>query len=186
MKRREFLGWRRPCGRHYRDGNACRGAVDARLKWRCTSSFPKSLDILYGTADVFAKAVAEATDNNFQVQVFAAGDIVPGLKRCRRGDCRHRRNVLRMASGPFSAIRRGSARAVAITSSAGTTRLTSPTRSASAAEIRSPTSRISAAWAYATWRDSRAMPPAAGISPRLTSISPSCSPRRRPAGRRPA
>jgi TRAP-type mannitol/chloroaromatic compound transport system substrate-binding protein len=50
------------------------------LKWRCTSSFPKSLDTIYGGAEIFAKAVAEATDNKFQIQVFAAGEIVPGLQ----------------------------------------------------------------------------------------------------------
>jgi TRAP-type mannitol/chloroaromatic compound transport system substrate-binding protein len=49
------------------------------LKWRLTSSFPKSLDTLYGGSEVFAKAVAEATDNKFQIQVFAPGEIVPGL-----------------------------------------------------------------------------------------------------------
>ncbi len=50
------------------------------IKWRLTSSFPKSLDTLYGAAEAFAKAVAEATDNKFQIQVFAAGEIVPGLQ----------------------------------------------------------------------------------------------------------
>ena len=50
------------------------------IKWRCTSSFPKSLDTIYGAAEVFSKALAEATDNRFQVQVFAAGEIVPGLQ----------------------------------------------------------------------------------------------------------
>src|SRR5213080_1783406 len=50
------------------------------LKWRLTSSFPKSLDTLYGASEIFAKAVAEATDNKFQIQVFAAGEIVPGLQ----------------------------------------------------------------------------------------------------------
>jgi TRAP-type mannitol/chloroaromatic compound transport system substrate-binding protein len=49
------------------------------LKWRLTSSFPQSLDTLYGAATVFSKAVAEATDNRFQIQVFAAGEIVPPL-----------------------------------------------------------------------------------------------------------
>ena len=49
-------------------------------KWRLTSSFPKSLDTIFGAAEVFAKAVAEATDNKFQIQVFAAGEIVPGLQ----------------------------------------------------------------------------------------------------------
>jgi TRAP-type mannitol/chloroaromatic compound transport system substrate-binding protein len=46
------------------------------LKWRLTSSFPKSLDTLYGAAESFAKAVAEGTDNKFQIQVFAGGEIV--------------------------------------------------------------------------------------------------------------
>src|SRR2546427_5867727 len=50
------------------------------LKWRLTSSFPKSLDTLYGGGEVIAKAVAEATDNKFQIQAFAAGEIVPGLQ----------------------------------------------------------------------------------------------------------
>jgi TRAP-type mannitol/chloroaromatic compound transport system substrate-binding protein len=50
------------------------------LKWRLTSSFPKSLDILYGAAEHFAKAVAEATDNRFQVHVFPGGEIVKGLE----------------------------------------------------------------------------------------------------------
>ncbi|HWV42366.1 TRAP transporter substrate-binding protein [Pseudorhodoplanes sp.] len=49
------------------------------LKWRLTSSFPKSLDTLWGGAETFCKAVAEATDNKFQIQPFAAGEIVPGL-----------------------------------------------------------------------------------------------------------
>jgi TRAP-type mannitol/chloroaromatic compound transport system substrate-binding protein len=50
------------------------------LKWRMTASWPKSLDTLYGGAEMLAKSVAEATDNKFQIQVFAAGEIVPGLQ----------------------------------------------------------------------------------------------------------
>jgi len=50
------------------------------IKWRLTSSFPKSLDTIYGAADTFSKAVSEATDGKFQIQVFAAGEIVPGLQ----------------------------------------------------------------------------------------------------------
>jgi TRAP-type mannitol/chloroaromatic compound transport system substrate-binding protein len=50
------------------------------LKWRLTASWPKSLDTLYGGAEQLAKAVGEATDNKFQIQVFAAGEIVPGLQ----------------------------------------------------------------------------------------------------------
>jgi len=50
------------------------------VKWRLTSSFPKSLDTIYGAAEQMAKRVAEATDNKFQIHVFAAGEIVPGLQ----------------------------------------------------------------------------------------------------------
>src|SRR6202020_1049351 len=50
------------------------------LKWRMTTSWPKSLDTLHGGAEEMAKAVGEATDNKFQIQTFAAGEIVPGLQ----------------------------------------------------------------------------------------------------------
>ncbi len=53
---------------------------DPEIRWRLTSSYPKSLDTLFGGAEVFAKAVAEATDDRFQIQVFASGEIVPGLQ----------------------------------------------------------------------------------------------------------
>ncbi len=49
------------------------------IKWRMASSFPKSLDTIFGGAEVVAKRVAAATDNKFQIQVFAAGEIVPAL-----------------------------------------------------------------------------------------------------------
>jgi len=48
------------------------------IKWRLASSFPKSLDTIYGAAEVMAKKVAEASGGKFQIQVFAAGEIVPG------------------------------------------------------------------------------------------------------------
>jgi TRAP-type mannitol/chloroaromatic compound transport system substrate-binding protein len=50
------------------------------LKWRMTASWPKSLDTLWGGCEVLAKAVAEATDNKFQIQTFAGGEIVPALQ----------------------------------------------------------------------------------------------------------
>jgi TRAP-type mannitol/chloroaromatic compound transport system substrate-binding protein len=50
------------------------------LKWRLTSSFPKALDTIFAAAAVFSNAISEATDGKFQIEVFAAGEIVPGLK----------------------------------------------------------------------------------------------------------
>ena len=81
MKRREF----HQGDRHWRGGAATLAAPAIaqsmpEIKWRLTSSLPKSLDTLYGGAELFAKAVAEATDNKFQIQTFAAGEIVPGLQ----------------------------------------------------------------------------------------------------------
>jgi TRAP-type mannitol/chloroaromatic compound transport system substrate-binding protein len=81
MKRREFL---KAAGL---TGTAAAGvAMPAiaqtmpELKWRLTSSFPKSLDTIYGAGEAFAKAVGEITDNRFQIKVFAAGEIVPSLQ----------------------------------------------------------------------------------------------------------
>jgi TRAP-type mannitol/chloroaromatic compound transport system substrate-binding protein len=50
------------------------------LKWRMAASWPKSLDTLYGSLEVISKYVAEMTDNKFQIQTFAGGEIVPGLQ----------------------------------------------------------------------------------------------------------
>jgi TRAP-type mannitol/chloroaromatic compound transport system substrate-binding protein len=80
MKRRQFL---RAAGVAAAASAVAKPAIAQsmpELKWRLTSSFPKSLDTLYGAAEAFAKAVAEASDNKFQIQVFAAGEIVPGLQ----------------------------------------------------------------------------------------------------------
>ena len=50
------------------------------LKWRLTASWPKSLDTLFGSCELIAKFVTEATDGKFQIQPFAAGEIVPALQ----------------------------------------------------------------------------------------------------------
>src|SRR5215475_5418513 len=50
------------------------------IRWRLTASWPKSLDTLYGACETFAKHVAEATDNKFQIQAFAGGEIIPALQ----------------------------------------------------------------------------------------------------------
>jgi TRAP-type mannitol/chloroaromatic compound transport system substrate-binding protein len=50
------------------------------VKWRLASSFPKSLDTLYGAVEYLSKRLAAMTDNKFQLRPFAAGEIVPGLQ----------------------------------------------------------------------------------------------------------
>jgi TRAP-type mannitol/chloroaromatic compound transport system substrate-binding protein len=51
-----------------------------KVSWRCTSSFPKALDTIFGAAQTMADYVRESTDGNFDIQVFAAGELVPGLQ----------------------------------------------------------------------------------------------------------
>ena len=51
-----------------------------KVTWRLTSSFPKSLDTIYGAAEVLGRMISEATDGNFTIQSFAAGELVPGLQ----------------------------------------------------------------------------------------------------------
>ncbi|MGR3198378.1 MAG: twin-arginine translocation signal domain-containing protein, partial [Paracoccus sp. (in: a-proteobacteria)] len=50
-----------------------------QINWRLASSFPKSLDTIYGGAEELSTRLSEATDGRFQIQVFSAGEIVPGL-----------------------------------------------------------------------------------------------------------
>ena len=51
-----------------------------KISWRLTSSFPKALDTIFGAAQTMANYVNESTDGNFNIQVFAAAEIVPGLQ----------------------------------------------------------------------------------------------------------
>lgn len=55
-------------------------ASAAEVSWRLTSSFPKTLDILYGGAEDFARRVALLTGGKFHIDVLAPGDVVPGLQ----------------------------------------------------------------------------------------------------------
>jgi TRAP-type mannitol/chloroaromatic compound transport system substrate-binding protein len=50
------------------------------IKWRLTSSFPKSLDTIYGGAEVLANRLRAMTGGKFDIRVFPGGEIVPGLQ----------------------------------------------------------------------------------------------------------
>jgi len=80
MKRRDFL---KAAGVGLASSAVAAPAIAQsapEIKWRLTASWPKSLDTLYGACETFSKYIAEATDNKFQVQLFAAGEIVPALQ----------------------------------------------------------------------------------------------------------
>jgi len=49
------------------------------IRWRLASSFPKSLDTIYGAAEDFANILKTMSDGKFEIQVYAAGELVPAF-----------------------------------------------------------------------------------------------------------
>ncbi len=80
MKRRDFL---KKAGIGVA-ASAAFGPVFAQaqptIRWRLASSFPKSLDTIYGAAEVLAERVSALTGGRFQIRPYQAGEIVPGLQ----------------------------------------------------------------------------------------------------------
>jgi len=56
------------------------GISGPRVNWRLTSSFPPSVDILYGATERIAERVSALSGGNFTIRVYAAGEIVPPLQ----------------------------------------------------------------------------------------------------------
>ncbi|WP_375465602.1 TRAP transporter substrate-binding protein [uncultured Methylobacterium sp.] len=52
------------------------GQAASEMRWRLASAFPKTLDILFGASETFARLVAEASDGRFQIQVSGPGEAV--------------------------------------------------------------------------------------------------------------
>ena len=50
------------------------------INWRLASSFPKSLDTIFGAAEVFSRRVSQLTGGKCNIRVFAGGEIVPALQ----------------------------------------------------------------------------------------------------------
>ena len=55
-------------------------AAGPTIKWHLASSFPKSLDTIYGAADLVADRLHKITEGKFQIRVHAGGELVPGLQ----------------------------------------------------------------------------------------------------------
>ena len=56
------------------------------VTWRLASSFPKTLDTIFGAADVFTKRVAQLTGGRFQIRALPAARSCPACRcstRCR-------------------------------------------------------------------------------------------------------
>lgn len=80
MKRRQFLK-RAGAGLAAASvATAARAQPRPQIRWRMASSFPKSLDTLFGSAEQIASRVSRLTEGKFEIRVFAAGEIVPALQ----------------------------------------------------------------------------------------------------------
>ncbi|AFZ66152.1 TRAP transporter substrate-binding protein [Deinococcus peraridilitoris] len=55
-------------------------AQNRNVRWRLASSFPKSLDTIFGGADVIADRVNKMSGGAFQIRIFEAGELVPGTQ----------------------------------------------------------------------------------------------------------
>ena len=53
--------------------------AQAAIRWRLASSFPKSLDTIFGGAETFAKAVRAMSGGKFEISVHAAGELMPAF-----------------------------------------------------------------------------------------------------------
>ncbi|MBP6775994.1 MAG: ABC transporter substrate-binding protein [Piscinibacter sp.] len=53
--------------------------AQANIRWRLTSSFPKSLDTLFGVNETFAAKVRELTGGKFQITAHPPGELVPAF-----------------------------------------------------------------------------------------------------------
>ena len=53
--------------------------AQAAVRWRLASSFPKSLDTIFGSAEMFAKTVKALSGGKFEVSVHAAGELMPAF-----------------------------------------------------------------------------------------------------------
>ncbi len=86
MKRRDFLSTAlvggaalTACGAPTEGGGPA-VHTGKKVRWRLASSFPRSLDTLWGAAEVMAARVKAMTDGQFDIRCYPAGEIVPGLQ----------------------------------------------------------------------------------------------------------
>ena len=53
--------------------------AQAAVRWRMASSFPKSLDTIFGSAEKFSQTVKELSGGKFEVSVHPAGELMPAF-----------------------------------------------------------------------------------------------------------
>src|SRR4051812_24842095 len=81
MRRRQFL-------QHAAAGSLVAGSVasparaqgEPTVRWRMATSWPKSLDTIFGSVEDLCRRVAQLTQKRFEIQPSAGGELVPALQ----------------------------------------------------------------------------------------------------------
>ena len=80
MQRRSFLS---RAGAGLATGGAVLAApaiaAQPSVRWRLVSSFPRNLDTIFGTAELFSSQVALMSEGRFQISVHPANEITPAF-----------------------------------------------------------------------------------------------------------
>ena len=53
--------------------------AQATVRWRLASSFPKALDTIFGSAEMFSKTVKDLSGGKFEVSVHPGGELMPAF-----------------------------------------------------------------------------------------------------------
>ena len=90
MKRRQLIGYGltgaassaalTACAQSTTSSAANSGEAMPTVRWRMATSWPKSLDTLYGAAEIVCDRIEAMTDGRFTIEPYAGGEIVPGLQ----------------------------------------------------------------------------------------------------------
>ena len=80
-------------------------AQSGQTRWRVTTSWPKSLDTIHGSAEQMCRRIAELTDGKFEITTFTAGEIVPGTQvfdavEKDTAECRHTLTAFNWGENP--------------------------------------------------------------------------------------
>ena len=82
------------------------------VRWRMTTSWPKSLDTIFGSVEDLCRRVGQLTEKKFEIQPFAGGEIVPALQvmdAVQNGtvDCGHTLTAFYIGKNPAYAFDSG-------------------------------------------------------------------------------
>ena len=113
MQRRQFL-------QHAAASSLVAGAVASpalaqgapHIRWRLATSWPKSLDTIFGSVEDLCRRVAQLTEKKFEIQPFAGGELIPALQvldatQSGTVDCGHTLTAFYIGKNPAYAFDSG-------------------------------------------------------------------------------